>query len=131
MQVPEAMHLVRDNTSLQQEPEVKVKVWIVSNLLALGWVGLIGICFHTTPQLPVVAGVQLKFLPYQTLKAMVLDSLWRSVEIPAQALCSTMWSSLGLISVLFWTHCLFPGKEAELCLCERDLSLPSVPREWI
>lgn len=125
------MHLIRDSTSLQQELEVKMKVWIVSNLPVLGLVGLIGICSHTAPQLPVVVGVQLMYLPYQTLKAMVLDSLCRTVEISAQALCSTMWSSLGLISVLFWTHCLFPGKETELCLCERDLPLPSVPRERI
>lgn len=97
------MHLVSNNTSFQQELKVKMEVWIVSNLQSWDrWFSL-GSVFIQFLQLPVVVGVQLMCLPCQMLKAMVLDGLWRSVEISAQPLCSTMGSSLGLVSVLFWT----------------------------
>ena len=89
MQVPVAVYLVRANTSCQQELEVKMKVWIVSNLPVLRSVVLIGIWFHTALQLLVVVRVQLMCLPHCMLKAIVLDGLQRSVEISAQALCST------------------------------------------
>lgn len=117
MQVAVAMYLVRANTSCQQELEVKTKVWIVSNPPDLRSVLVTGIWFHTALQLHVVVGVQLMCLPYHMLKAIVPDGLQRNVEISAQALCSTMGSSQGLISVLFWTHCFLPGKETELYPC--------------
>lgn len=125
MQIPIAVYLARANTRWQLE--LKTKVWIVSNVSVLRSLVLIGIRFHTALQLPVI--VQLMCVPYHMLKAIVPDSLWRNVEISAQALCSTMGSCLGLIFVVFWTHCFLLWKETELYLCMWYLSLPSVPRK--
>lgn len=111
MQVAVAMYLVRANTSCQQELEVKTKVWIVSNPPDLRSVLVTGIWFHTALQLHVVVGVQLMCLPYHMLKAIVPDGLQRNVEISAQALCSTMGSSQGLISTVLDT--LLPSWEGD------------------
>jgi len=101
VQVPVAVYLVRAKISCQQELEVKMKVWIVSNPPVLRSVVLTGVLCRTALQLPLVVGVQLVCLPYHVLKARLPGGLWRNAEISAQAAHSVsvcgLGSSMGLI----------------------------------